>query len=147
MIIAFDCAQDVQRRNNTPLNGLVQRGVTWCTTWRCWAILASKVPTNCQAWVKMAFIFGFKTERGVRKPLPDSNLEMGRIDSQWQLTSKFDPFGNRLPGRWQLNGLEILFRFLNVMDSHPLYMPQTTRPESFGPVLDISALPVVYLVY
>jgi hypothetical protein len=31
--------------------------------------------------VKNAFIFIFKTERGVRMPLLDSNLEMGRFDS------------------------------------------------------------------
>ena len=35
-----------------------------------------------QAWVKNVFIFRFITERGVRIPLLDSNLEIGRFDRQ-----------------------------------------------------------------
>ena len=31
---------------------------------------------------EMCLYLDFKTERGVRMPLPDSNLELGRIDSQ-----------------------------------------------------------------
>ena len=55
-------------------------------------------------------------------PLLDTNQEMGRFDRQWQLASKYDPFGKRLLGRCQLNSLEILFRFLNPMESHPLVL-------------------------
>jgi hypothetical protein len=32
--------------------------------------------------VKNVFIIRFGTERGVRMPLPDTNLEMSRIDRQ-----------------------------------------------------------------
>ena len=56
-------------------------------------------------------------------PLLDTNQEMGRFDRQWQLASKYDSFGKRLLGRCQLNSLEILFRFLNPMESHPLQAP------------------------
>ena len=59
-------------------------------------------------------------------PLLDTNQEMGRFDRQWQLASKYDPFGKRLLGRCQLNSLEILFRFLNPMESHPLHMSKYT---------------------
>ena len=56
----------------------------------------SQVSSGNEMWVKNAFIFRFKTGRGVRGPLLDSNLEMGRIDS------------------WLLNGwLPAGFRILN----------------------------------
>ena len=36
-----------------------------------------------------------------------------RNGSNWQLTLKYDPFGNRHPGWWHLIDLEIYSRFLN----------------------------------
>ena len=48
---------------------------------------------------KKVFIFRFKTEGRVCMPLLDTYLEMGRFDRQWQLASKYDPFGKRLLGR------------------------------------------------
>ena len=70
---------------------------------------------------EMCLYLDLKLDGGLACPFLIQNVEVGRIDRQWQLTSKYAPFGNRLLGRWQLKDLEILFRFLKPAGSQPIY--------------------------